>query len=178
MTVRQIFALIQEHGRTRRRPNRTESALGPDYQGKADLLISKLNQPRLIHHNLIPMGRAVLEPLRQREPLARHLVPVVRIHELVVVHAVGRVPLHPLHRRAAAVQLQDVIYETLAGRRERQRFRWVRLVVFCWVGLAHLEVLAGGGRGDFGGCDVGCVGCGGHLLKWWKGGNVVWRYEV
>ena len=131
----------------------------------ADLLISKLNQPRLIHHDLIPMGRAVLEPLRQREPLGCHLVPVVRIHELVVVHAVGRVPLHPLHRRPAAIQLENVIYETLASRRERQRFRWVRLVVLCWVGLADLEVLAWRGRGDFGGCDVRCVWGGGHFGK-------------
>ena len=111
------------------------------------------------------MGRAVLETLRQPKPLARHLVPIVRIHELVVVHAVGRVPLHPLHRRVAAVQLQDVIDETLASRREGQRFRWIRLVVLCWVGLADLEVLAGGRGGDFGGRDVGCVGGGGHFEK-------------
>ena len=74
-----------------------------------DLLISELNQTRLILHNLVPLRLAIFKQFRQSEPLPRHLVPVVRIHELIVVHAVGCVPPHLLDGRFAAVEVEDVV---------------------------------------------------------------------
>lgn len=67
------------------------------------LSVLELNQSFFIHHDLIPLVLARLEQLRQREPLPRHLVPVVGVHELVVVDAVRGVALHALDRGFAAV---------------------------------------------------------------------------
>lgn len=84
-------------------------------QQQPHLLVLKLDQIPVVHHHLVPLAHALLEQLRQRKPLPRHLVPVVRVHELVVVHAVRRVPLHPLHRRLAAVERDDVVEQRLSG---------------------------------------------------------------
>ena len=93
------------------------------------LRILKLNQIPIVHDHFVPLVLALLEQFRQREPLPGHLVPVVRVHELVVVHAVGRVPLDALDGRVAAVQRDDVVEQGLASGRERDRFRGVRRVV-------------------------------------------------
>ena len=108
------------------------------------------------------MIRAVLEQLRQREPLARHLVAVISIHELIVVHAIGRVALDALDGRFAAVQGDDVLDEALAVRAQRQGARRVGRVVFGAVGLAGLEALAGGLRGAAGEVDGAGVLAGGR----------------
>lgn len=83
-------------------------------EDKTHLLILKLYQIRLILNNLIPLILTRLEKLRQRKPLPRHLVPVVRVNELVVVDAVRRVSLHALDRGFAAVEGDDVVHQGLA----------------------------------------------------------------
>ena len=128
-----------------------------------NLLISELDQTGLILDDLVLFVLAVLEELRQREPLPRHLVPVVRIHELIVVHAIRRIPPHLLDGRLAAVEVDDVVDESLALFRKGKGLGWVGGVVFGRVGLAGLVVFArgrGGEGGGFhfavGGHDGGC----------------------
>lgn len=88
-----------------------------------------------------PLVLGLLEELRQREPLPRHLVPVVGVHELVVVHAVRRVPFDPLDGGLAAVQRDDVVDEGLARLVQGQGLGWVRMPVLRRGRLADLEVL-------------------------------------
>lgn len=64
-----------------------------------DLLIPKLNQAFLILHNLIALVHTLLEQLGQSKPLPSHLIPIIRIHKLVIVHAIRRIPLDSLDRR-------------------------------------------------------------------------------
>ncbi len=97
--------------------------------GESNLRVPKLNQPPLIHHNLKPLVLARLEQLWQREPLPRHLVPVVCVYELVVVDAVCCVALHAFDGRLAAVERDDVVHEALAGRGERDPAGGVGCVV-------------------------------------------------
>lgn len=82
--------------------------------GTTNLLVSELDQTGLILHNLVLLRLTVFEQFRQSEPLSRHLIPVVRVHELIVVYAVGCVPLHFLDGRFAAVEIEDVVDESLA----------------------------------------------------------------
>ena len=126
------------------------------------LRILELNQILIINHNLISLVLTVLEELRQREPLPRHLVPIICIHELIVVHAIWRIPLHSLHCRLAAIKGDDIVDERLPGFGERKRFGWIGGVIFGWSGLARFEFLAGSGPG---GGEVRFVGGGGgrHL---------------
>jgi len=56
------------------------------------------------------------EQLRQSEPLARHLVAIIGVDELVVVDTVGRVAFHTFDRWLAGVEGDDVVDEGLAGR--------------------------------------------------------------
>jgi hypothetical protein len=91
-------------------------------------------------------AQLTFEKLGQCKPLARHLVAVVGVHELVVVDAVGRVAFHALDRGLAGVEGDDVVDEGLAGGREGEAFAWVGGVVFGGGGLADLELLAGSGR--------------------------------
>ena len=79
------------------------------------LRVPELDQARLVDYNLVPFVLALIEQFRQSEPLPRHLVPVVCVHKLVVVDAVGRVSLHALDGRLAAVESDDVIHESLTS---------------------------------------------------------------
>lgn len=110
------------------------------------LLVLELDESRLIHHNFVPFIHACLEQLRQCEPLSGHLVAVVRVHELVVVDAVGRVALNTAARRLARVEGDNVIEQRLAVRQEVDRLGRVWVVVVRGVRLADLEVLAREGR--------------------------------
>lgn len=116
-----------------------------------NLFVFELNQTRLILNNLVLLILAILEQLRQSEPLPRHLVPIIRVHELIVVHAIGRVPPHLLDGRLAAVEVDDVVDEGLALFREGEGLGRVRGVVFGRGRLAGFIVFAGGGSGDGGG---------------------------
>ena len=89
-------------------------AIGDRGRGRAYLRISELNKSRLILHNLISLVLTILEQFRQRKPLPRHLIPIVRIHELIIIHAVRRIPLDLLDCRLAAVEVNDVGSEGLA----------------------------------------------------------------
>lgn len=125
------------------------------------LLVPELNQPRLVHDDLVTLVLARLEQLREREPLPGHLIPIIGVHELIVVHAVGRVALDTLHRRLAAVQRNDIVDQALAGGRQRQALARVRRVVLVRVRLSGLEVLARGRSGD--GPRRDGAGAGGHF---------------
>ena len=81
---------------------------------ETNLLISELDQARLILDNLVLLALAVLEQLRQGKPLPRHLVPIVGVHELIVVHAIRRIAPHLLDGRPAAVEVDNVVDESLA----------------------------------------------------------------
>ena len=126
------------------------------------LFVLKLYQILIIDHNLIPLTDTLVKQLRQRKPLARHLVSIVRINKLVVIHAVRRISLHAVDGWFAAVERDHIVDEGLASGGEREGFRWVRSVVFCAGGLARLEVFAGGGsvRAEVRGAGVG--GWSGH----------------
>ena len=95
-----------------------------------NLLVSELDQTGLILNNLVLLVLAILEQLGQRKPLARHLVPVVRIDELIVVHAIRRIPPHLLDGGLAAVEVDNVVDESLALFREGKGLGWVGGVVF------------------------------------------------
>lgn len=116
-----------------------------------NLLVSELNQTGFVLHNLVLLGLAILEQLRQSEPLPRHLVPVICIHELIIVHAIRCIPLHLLDGRLAAVKVENVIDESLALFREGKGLGGVWCVVLRGVGLAGLVVLARGGSRKGGG---------------------------
>ena len=109
------------------------------------LLVLKLDQIPIVLHNLIPLTNALVKQLRQRKPLPRHLIPIVRIHELVIIHTIRRIALHALDSRLTAVQRDDIVDEGLAGGVQRQGFGRVGLVVFGGGSLADFEVFAGGG---------------------------------
>ena len=78
------------------------------------LLVPELDQTRLILHNLVSLGLAILEQLRQRKPLPCHLISIILIYELIVVHAVRRIAPHLLDGWLAAVEVEDVVDEGLA----------------------------------------------------------------
>lgn len=94
------------------------------------MCVSELNKSRLILHNLISLVLTVLEQFRQRKPLPCHLIPIVRIHELIIIHAVRCIPLDLLDCGLAAVEVDDVVDEGLAIGREGDRLGGVRCVVF------------------------------------------------
>ena len=79
-----------------------------------NLFVSELNQARLILDNLVLLGLAILEQLRQSEPLPRHLVPVICIHELIVIDAIWCITPHFLDCRLATVKVEDIVDESLA----------------------------------------------------------------
>ena len=83
-------------------------------KGGTNLLVSELDQTRLVLDNLVFLVLAVVEQLRQSEPLPRHLIPIVRIDKLIVVHAVRCIAPHFLDGRFAAVEVEDVVDESLA----------------------------------------------------------------
>lgn len=134
--------------------------------GDTNLFVFELDQTGLILSNLVLLILAILEQLRQSEPLPRHLVPIIRVHELIVVHAIGCIPPHLLDGRLAAVEVDDVVDEGLALLRDGEGLGRVGGVVFGRGGLAGLVVFAGGGSGDGGGFHfaVGrhAGGCGGE----------------
>jgi hypothetical protein len=82
-------------------------------------------------------------------------IPVVRIHELIVVDAVGGVALHTLDGGLTGVEGDDIVDECLSGGREGDGFRGVGFVVACGMGLADLESLAGSVGGVL--WEVGCM---------------------
>jgi hypothetical protein len=84
-----------------------------------------------------------LEQLRKSKPLARHLIAVVGVHELIVVDAVRSVPFHAFDRRLAGVESNDIVDESLTGGREWETLAGVGGLVFGGRGLADLELLAG-----------------------------------
>ena len=94
------------------------------------MCVSELNKSRLILHNLISLVLTVLEQLRQGKPLPRHLIPVVRVHKLIIVHAVRCISLDLLDCGLAAVEVDDVVDEGLAIGREGNRLGGIGCVVF------------------------------------------------
>lgn len=74
--------------------------LGDQLEGPA-LLVLELDEVAVVLDHLVPFVLGRVEQLGQREPLARHLVPVVGVDELVVVHAVGRVAFDAVDGRLA-----------------------------------------------------------------------------
>ena len=97
---------------------------------KTYLCVAELNESRLILHNLISLVLTILEQFWQCKPLSRHLIPIVRIHELVIIHAVRCIPLDLLDCGLAAVEVDDVVDEGLASGGKGNRFGGVGCVVF------------------------------------------------
>ena len=128
----------------------------------AYLFIAELDQIAIIDHNLISLALAAVEQLRQSKPLPGHLVPVVGIHELIIVHAVGGVSLDSLDCRLTRVQGDDVVDETLPSWREGDRLGWVGSVVFGLLRLTDLELLTGSLGGQAGKVDLSGAFVGGH----------------
>lgn len=106
------------------------------------LLVLELNQILLVLNDLIPLILACVEKFRQREPLACHLVAIVGVDELIIVYAVGCVPLNAANSRFAGVESDDVVDEGLTGGRELEGFGWVWSVVFGSGRLADFVLLA------------------------------------
>ena len=98
--------------------------------GETYLCISELNKSRLILHNLISFVLTIFEQFRQRKPLPGHLIPIVRIHELIIIHAVRCIPLHLLDCGLAAVEVDNIVDEGLASGGKGNRFGGVGCVVF------------------------------------------------
>ena len=109
------------------------------------------------------------EQLRQSKPLARHLVAIIGVDELVVVDTVGRVAFHTFDRWLAGVEGDDIVDEGLTGGREGKALAWVGSVVFGSGGLANFELLSRCG-GHFEG------GGGGEVVEglWWFLGDESW----
>ncbi len=93
------------------------------------MCVSELNESRLILHNLIALVLTILEQFWQCKPLPRHLIPIIRIYELIIIHAVRCIPLDLLDCGPAAVEVDDVVDESLARRGEGDRFGGVGCVV-------------------------------------------------
>ena len=83
-------------------------------RGGTNLLVSELDQTRLVLDDLVSLSLASVEQLGQSKPLPRHLVPIVRVDELIVVHAIRCIPPHLLDGGFAAVEVEDVVDESLA----------------------------------------------------------------
>jgi hypothetical protein len=91
----------------------------------------ELDHLGVVAYDLIALVYRRLEELRQRVPLPGYLVPVIGMHELVVVYTVWCVAEDPLSGRMAAVQRNDVVNEGLAGSGEREGARRVWPVARC-----------------------------------------------
>ena len=110
---------------------------------RAYLLILKLNQAGLVHHDFIPLVHALLEQLREGEPLPSHLVAVVRIDKLVIVNTVGCVAFYTLDGGLAGVESDNIVNQSLACWRQLDALAWVGSIVLRCGSLADLELLAG-----------------------------------
>ena len=124
---------------------------GAGREGRIHLLISKLNQAGLVLYNLVSFVLAIVEQLWEREPLPRHLVSIIRIHELIVVHTIGCIAPHLLDGRFAAVKVDNVINESLTLFGEGEGFGRVWSIVFGRVCLPGFIVLSRSRSGDGGG---------------------------
>ncbi len=80
----------------------------------AHLLVLKLDEERVVLHDLVALVLARVEQLWEGEPLPGHLVAVVRVDELVVVHAVRGVPLDAAAGVLARVEGDDVVEQSLS----------------------------------------------------------------
>lgn len=94
------------------------------------MCVSELDKSRLILHNLVPLILTILEQLRQRKPLPCHLIPIVRVHELIIIHAIRRIPLDLLDCGLAAIEVDDIVDESLAIGGKGDRLGGVGCVVF------------------------------------------------
>lgn len=127
------------------------------------LVVFELDHFIIASDHLVAVVDARLEQLRQCKPLARHLVAVIGIHELVIVDAVWSIALDALDGGLAAVERDDVVYESLSfqctgivsselaitfgescvpSRAQGQRFGRIRRVVLARGRLARFEVLS------------------------------------
>ena len=86
------------------------------HRKQTHLLIPELYQPWLIDDYLVPLILAIIEELRQRKPLPRHLVPVVGVHKLVIVDTVRGISFDFFDGRSTAVEIDNVVDECLASR--------------------------------------------------------------
>ena len=94
------------------------------------LSILELNKVSVVYDNLITLIPTLGEQLRQRKPLAGHLIPIVGVHKLVIIDAVRGIALHTLDGGMAAVEGDDVVKEALAGRGEWEGLARVGGVIF------------------------------------------------
>ena len=113
----------RNHERSGRQRGRHGSRTDPKMEeNDAYLLIFPLDQSRLICHDLKLVCCAETEQLWQCEPLASHFVPIICIHELIIIRAVRRISLHLLDGRFAAVKIKNIVHQCLSSWRELERF--------------------------------------------------------
>ena len=113
------------------------------FTGCSYLFVPELYQASLIEDNLVALVFAVFEKLGQRKPLPRHLVPVIGIHKLIIVDTVRSVSLYFLDGWLAAVQVDDVFDERLAGWGKLDGLGRVWSIIFRGSRLARFILLAG-----------------------------------
>jgi hypothetical protein len=101
-----------------------------DFVVAADDLVAFVLGPGSVHqsHAILGEGRhrelfdtcstldSRFKQFRQSEPLARHLVAIIGVYELIIIDAVGRVAFYTLDRWLAGVEGDDVVDESLTGR--------------------------------------------------------------
>ena len=119
----QVYEDVSEKGEEER------NGLGYSSRGKY-LSILELDQVSIVYDNLVPFISTLGEQLRQREPLPSHLIPIVGVHKLIIVDAVGGRALHALHGGMAAVEGDDVVEKALAGRGEGKGFAGIGGIIF------------------------------------------------
>ena len=79
------------------------------------LFILELYQIPIILDDFVALVLRILEQLRQGKPLARHLVSIVRVNELVVIDAISSVALDAFNSRLAGIERNNVVLDWLAG---------------------------------------------------------------
>ena len=98
--------------------------------GKTYLCVSELDKSGLILHDLVSLVFTILEQLWQCKPLPRHLVPIIRVHELIIIHAIRCIPLDFLDCGLAAVEVDDIVDEGLAIGGEGDGLGGVGCIIF------------------------------------------------
>ena len=73
------------------------------------LFVLELNQVSIVLDNFVTLIFACVEELRESKPLACHLVPIIGVHELVIVNTVVSLSFYTFDGRLARVERDNVV---------------------------------------------------------------------